>query len=66
MSVGRELIRHKKSFIKVLRKEFSYKVKNKGKIIHICVYIYILKAHRNIHESAQKLTSIELNAVFKI
>lgn len=64
MSIGRELIRHKKSFRKVLRKEFSYKVKNKGKIMYI--YTYILKAHRNIHESAQKLTSIELNAVFKI
>lgn len=59
MSIGRELIKHKKSFIKVLRKEFSYKVKNKGKI-------KFKKVNRNIHESAQKLTSIELNAVFKI
>lgn len=59
MSIGRELIKHKKSFIKVLRKEFSYKVKNKGKI-------KLKKVNRNIHESAQKLTSIELNAVFKI
>ena len=53
------LIKHKKSFIKVLSKEFSYKVKNKGKI-------KLIKVNRNIHESAQKLTSIELNAVFKI
>lgn len=59
MSVGRELIKYKKSFIKVLRKEFSYKVKNKGKIM-------LKEVNRNIHESAQKLTSIELNAVFKI
>ena len=59
MSIGRELIKHKKSFIKVLRKEFSYKVKNKGKI-------KLKKVNRNIHESAQKLTSIELKAVFKI
>ena len=59
MSIGRELIKHKKSFIKVLRKEFSYKVKNKGNI-------KLKKVNRNIHESAQKLTSIELNAVFKI
>lgn len=51
MSVGRELIKHKKSSIKVLRKEFSCKVKNKGKN-----NIYTLKANRNIHESAQKLT----------
>ena len=46
MSIGRELIRHKKSFRKVLRKEFSYKVKNKGKNN---IYVYILKAHRNKH-----------------
>lgn len=59
MSVGRELIKYKKSFIKVLRKEFSYKVKNKGKIM-------LKEVNRNIHEPAQKLTSIELNAVFKI
>ena len=38
MSVGRELIKYKKSFIKVLRKEFSYKVKNKGKIMLKEVY----------------------------
>ena len=59
MSVGRELIKYKKSFIKVLRKEFSYKVKNKGKIM-------LKEVNRNIHEPAQKLTSTELNAVFKI